>query len=66
MTPSQLASADLPDSRRPSKKKLTKDQQIAALKDELRIAQELFISSVTISILFLLYFLTLTHIYFSF
>jgi hypothetical protein len=38
MTPSQLSSAGLPVPRRP--KKLTKDQQIAALKDELRAAQE--------------------------
>jgi hypothetical protein len=38
MTPSQLSSAGLPVRRRP--KKLTKDQQIAALKDELRAAQE--------------------------
>ena len=28
------------NTRRPSTKKLTKDQQIAALKDELRTAQE--------------------------
>ena len=50
MTPSQLSSAGLSrtsNTRRPSNKKLTKDQQIAALRDELRAAQEL-ISSVTI------------------
>jgi hypothetical protein len=44
MTPSQLLSASLsrtPNTRRPSSKKLTKDQQIAALKDELRATQEL-------------------------
>ena len=44
MTPLQLLSAGLshtPKSRRPSAKKLTKDQQIAALRDELRTAQEL-------------------------
>jgi hypothetical protein len=40
MTPSQLSSAGLSRAplRRP--KKLTKDQQIAALKDELRAARE--------------------------
>ena len=55
MTPSQLLSARLsrtpkmtPNTRRPSSKKLTKDQQIAALKDELRAAQELM-SSVSVS-----------------
>ena len=51
MTPSQLASANLsrgPNTRRPpNMKKPTKDQQIAALKDELRAAQKLT-SSVTI------------------
>ena len=48
MTPSQLSSAGLsrgPNARRLPNKKLTKDQQIAALKDELRVTQEL-ISSV--------------------
>ena len=42
MTPLQLLSAGLshtPNARRP--KKLTKDQQIAALRDELRTAQEI-------------------------
>ena len=47
MTPSQLASAGLPVVRCTSKKKLTKDQQIAALQKELREAQELIASSVT-------------------
>jgi len=49
MTPSQLSSAGLsrgPIARRPPNKKLTKDQQIAALRDELRASQEI-ISSVT-------------------
>ena len=44
MTPLQLLSAGLshvPKSHRPSAKKLTKDQQIAALRDELRTTQEL-------------------------
>jgi len=44
MTPLQLLSAGLshtPNAHRPSAKKLTKDQQIAALKDELHTAQEL-------------------------
>jgi len=48
MTPSQLASAGLShaqSTRRPSNKKPTKDQQIEALKSELRAAREL-ISSV--------------------
>lgn len=43
MTPSQLSSAGLSrgsTTRRPLNKKLTKDQQIAALKDELRAVQE--------------------------
>lgn len=38
MTPSQLASAGLshtPNTHHPSNKKLTKDQQIAALKDKI-------------------------------
>lgn len=50
MTPSQLTVAGLrrtSDSHRPSTKKLTKDQQIAALRDELRVAQEA-ISSVSL------------------
>ena len=44
MTPSQLLSAGLsrtPNTRRTPGKRLTKDQQIAALKEELRAAQEL-------------------------
>ena len=44
MTSSQLASAGLSRTVKtplPSKKKLTKDQQIAALRDELRAAQDL-------------------------
>ena len=44
MTRSQLVSASLSHAvnpRRPPNKKLTKDQEIAALKDELRAAQEL-------------------------
>ena len=44
MTPSQLRSAGVshtPKPRRPSTRKPTKDQQIAALQDELRAAQEL-------------------------
>ena len=49
MTPLQLSSTGLsrgPITRRPPNKKLTKDQQIAALKDKLRASQEI-ISSVT-------------------
>lgn len=64
MTPSQLASAGLPNPRRASKKKLTKDQQIAALKDELRVAQELAVSSVTSFVLFYSYFVALTPVLF--
>ncbi|KAF9642383.1 hypothetical protein BDM02DRAFT_3133127 [Thelephora ganbajun] len=48
MTPSQLTSAGLShaqDAHRPSKKKLTKDQQIAALRDELRVTRELVVSN---------------------
>ena len=50
MTPSQLTSAGLsraPNTRRPSNtssKKQTKDQQIAALKDEIRDLRELILS----------------------
>lgn len=54
MTPSQLALAGLsrgPTTGRLSKKKLTKDQQIAALKEELRAAQE-HASVVTCSVSF--------------
>ena len=60
MTPSQLASAGLShirSSRRPSNKKPTKDQQIEALKSELRAAREL-ISSV----IFLYRYLRLTSL----
>jgi hypothetical protein len=46
MTPSQLLSTGLapPPNARRVPKKLSKDQQIAALKDELRAAQELVLS----------------------
>ena len=47
MTPSQLASAGLshtPKTHRLSNKKLTKDQQIAALKDEIQAVRELILS----------------------
>ena len=47
MTPLQLALAGLPDTRPAPKKKLTKDQQIAALKKELQITKELLILSVS-------------------
>ena len=46
MTPSQFTSAGLPPPKtaRRSSKKLTKDQQIAALKDQLCTTQELVLS----------------------
>ena len=47
MTPLQLSSAGLSRAstvRRPAKKKLTKDQQIAALEDELRSTRELILT----------------------
>ena len=47
MTPLQLTLAGLPDTRPAPKKKLTKDQQIAALKKELQVTKELLISSVS-------------------
>ncbi|KAF9778111.1 hypothetical protein BJ322DRAFT_1025213 [Thelephora terrestris] len=45
MSPSMLALAGLLKVRQPAKKKLTKDQTIAALRDELRAAQESMIAS---------------------
>ena len=62
MSALQLASAGLShiqNARRPPSKKPTKDQQIAALKDELRIAREV-ISNVMCSTLHYLYFVALT------
>lgn len=47
MTPLQLASAGIshPRTARRSSKKLTKDQQIAALRDKLRAAEELILNA---------------------